>query len=80
MKMIKNQQDNFETRNQNTSLPYPWSKVFLVFAGLVVVGFIAVSPPPGLSSESVTAYKIVFGGMMGLLFGLGYAIYKYFRR
>ena len=77
---MNNEQNELEEPGQKTSLPYPWGKVFLWFVGLVVVGIIVVEPPPGITSDFGTLYKVFVGGLTGVFWGLIYAIYKYFRR
>lgn len=78
--MINERLATLESGKKNTSLPYPWKRVLLVFAGLCVAGFVAVMPPPSVTGDVATIYKVLFGGTMGLVFGLIYAVYKYFRR
>lgn len=79
--MYDDHQGSRETSVPTTAKPpYPWGKVILWFAVLLVVGFIAVKPPAGTAENLATAYKMIFGGALGLLFGLIYAVYKYFRR
>ena len=77
---MNNEQNELEEPGQKTSLPYPWGKVFLWFVGLVVAGIIVVEPPPGITSDFGTLYKVFVGGLTGVFWGLIYAIYKYFRR
>ena len=73
-------QENCEAPLTTTKPPYPWGKVLLGFAGLLVVCFIAVTPPASISGDAAIAYKMLFGGAQALLFGFIYAVYKYFRR
>ena len=47
---------------------------------MVVVGIIVVEPPPGITGDFGTIYKVFAGGLTGVFWGLIYAIYKYFRR